>query len=123
MNKRRIGSEYEKKAVGYLKKQGLTVLETNFRNRYGEIDIICRDGEFTVFVEVKYRSSTKNGDPAESVNYAKQKNICKVADYYRIIHKMGEYTPIRYDVITFLGTEIKWYKNAFNHVYTTRNRD
>lgn len=120
MNKRKIGSEYEEKAARYLEQQGLEVLELNFRNRIGEIDLICRDGEFTVFVEVKYRSSDKIGNPVEAVNYAKQKNICKVADYYRTIHKMGDYSPIRYDVITFMGEDITWYKNAFEHIYAKR---
>ena len=117
MNKRKKGEEYEKKAVKYLQDKGVQILNTNFRNRVGEIDIICRDYEYLVFAEVKYRKNDSKGTPEEAVNYRKQKNICKVADYYRMTHKIGEFEPVRYDVIAICGEEIIWHKNAFYHIY------
>ena len=78
MNKRQTGSEYEKRAAQYLQDKGVRVLELNYRNRKGEIDLIAQDGEYLVFVEVKYRKDSKKGSPEEAVNYRKRQNICFV---------------------------------------------
>ena len=118
MNTRAKGAEYEQIAAEYLQNHGVRVIERNYRNRRGEIDIIGLDGEYTVFVEVKYRKSNINGSPAEAVNFKKQKTICKVADYYRVTHGMGEFSAVRYDVVAVQGTEICWIQNAFPHIYT-----
>lgn len=120
MNTRKKGAEYEQVAAGYLQSRGVGILERNYRNRRGEIDLIGKDGEYTVFFEVKYRKNDKKGAPAEAVNFAKQKTICRVADYYRMTHGMGEFSAIRYDVVAIEGDKIIWYKNAFNHIYTRR---
>lgn len=117
MNTRKKGAAYEQAAIEYLQSQGMTIVEHNYRSRKGEIDIIGRDGEYTVFVEVKYRRDACKGDPAEAVNYSKQRTICKVADYYRMMHHMGDFTPVRYDVIAICGEDITWYQNAFAHIY------
>lgn len=117
MNTRKKGTEYEQVAAGYLQRQGVNILEYNYRNRRGEIDLIGRDGEYTVFFEVKYRRNDRKGAPAEAVNFAKQKTICRVADYYRMTHGMGEFSAVRYDVIAIEGETITWYKNAFSHIY------
>lgn len=117
MNTRKKGAKYEEIAMEYLRGQGVAILEHNYRNRRGEIDIIGKDGDYTVFFEVKYRKDAQNGYPTESVNHRKQKNICMVADYYRMTHQLGEYAPVRYDVVSICGGEITWYKNAFEHIY------
>lgn len=117
MNTRKKGAEYEEKAAQYLQSQGVHILECNYRNRKGEIDLIGRDGDYLVFFEVKYRKDNEMGNPAEAVNYGKQKNICKVADYYRMIHKIGEFAAVRYDVVAIRGEETTWYRNAFEHIY------
>ncbi|MBQ7944992.1 MAG: YraN family protein [Lachnospiraceae bacterium] len=116
-NNRTIGAEYEERAVAYLEQQGMQILERNFRSRKGEIDIIAKDGEYTVFVEVKYRSSEQKGAPSEAVTLAKQKTICRVADFYRMKHGLGEFAPIRYDVVACSKDEVMWYPNAFAHRY------
>ncbi len=113
MNQRMIGTQYENQAAAFLLENHVLILERNFRNRFGEIDIIgCQDGMY-LFIEVKYRKSDKTGDPAYAVTIAKQTTICKVADYYRVCHGLSENTACRFDVITILGQEIKWYQNAF----------
>lgn len=117
MNKRKIGADSENDAVKYLSEQGVKILERNFRNRTGEIDVIGKDGEYTVFFEVKYRKDDKKGNPAQAVNFPKRKNICRVADYYRMTHGIGEFSPVRYDVISICGDKIDWYKNAFEHIW------
>ena len=117
MNKRQTGSEYEQKTAQQLQAKGDHVLELNYRNRKGEIDLIARDGDYLVFIEVKYRKDTRKGAPEEAVNYRKRQNICHVADYYRMTHGISEFTPIRYDVIAFCSDEVIWHQNAFEHVW------
>ena len=117
MNTRKKGAAYEQAAIEYLQRQGVAILERNYRNRRGEIDIIGRDGAYTVFFEVKYRKDNARGYPGEAVNYSKQRTICRVADYYRMMHRMGDFVPVRYDVVAICGEEITWYQNAFEHIY------
>ncbi|NLL75733.1 MAG: YraN family protein [Clostridiales bacterium] len=121
LNNRGIGKHYEELACSYLEQNGFEVAEKNFRSRNGEIDIIGYHGEFLVFVEVKYRATDKKGMPEEAVIPAKQKRICKTADYYRFLHKYSDDRPVRYDVVGISGTEeavnIRWYRNAFAHIY------
>ena len=90
-------------------------MEKNFRNRFGEIDLIGYDGEYLVFFEVKYRKSKDAGYGEEAVNAHKQHKICRVSDYYRTIHGIGDFTPLRYDVIAINGEEIRWVRDAFSY--------
>lgn len=113
MNKREIGTEYEEKAVAFLENRGYFILERNFRNRIGEIDIIARHHEYLVFIEVKYRKNIRSGRPEEAVTSAKMRTICKVADYYRMRYGFGDDTPCRFDVVAIVGEEIRIFENAF----------
>lgn len=121
MNKRASGAAWEQKAAEYLASFGMEIKERNYRNRQGEIDIIGRHEGYLVFVEVKYRRSSEKGRASEAVTLGKQRQICRVADYYRYTHGLGEGTSVRYDVVAIQGDRIEWLKNAFPHVYT-RNR-
>lgn len=117
-NNRKVGDYYEEWAVKYLESKGLKILERNFRfHNKGEIDIIAKDGPYLVFVEVKYRKTARAGNAAEAVNYKKIKQICKVADYYRLQRHLSINTSIRFDVVAIDGKTINWIKNAF---YYTR---
>lgn len=115
MNKRAVGTAYEKRAGAYLEKQGYQIIEYNFRCRGGEIDIVARDGTYLVFVEVKYRRNEGAGNPLEAVNHKKQQIISKTASYYCLTHGYGEMTPCRFDVAAVLGNEISLIKNAFEY--------
>lgn len=115
MNNRKKGSQYEQIAGEYLKLQGYEVLEYNFRCRFGEIDIVAKDGESLVFCEVKYRKNEETGSPLEAVTFAKQKRISKTAFYYVAI-KNKESMTYRFDVIGILGNEIQHIKNAFEYI-------
>lgn len=117
MNKRKVGSLYEEKAVNYLKGKGMELITCNYRCRLGEIDIIGRHNGFLVFVEVKYRKNNLTEAPEEAVHSRKQRTICKVADYYRMKENISEFSPIRYDILAVCGDEITWYQNGFNHSY------
>lgn len=118
VNTRKQGAQKEEQVCAYLLSRGVRIKEQNFRCRQGEIDLIGYDGEYLVFFEVKYRSSKSKGSAAEAVGYAKQKRICRVADYYRVLHHCMENTPIRFDVVAIDGDKVTWLKNAF--YYLTR---
>jgi putative endonuclease len=82
MNTRRIGDRGEKLALNYLSGLGYGVVERNYRTRYGEIDLIARDAETLIFVEVKLRRSTAYGNPLESVTPRKQEQVRSIAEQY-----------------------------------------
>ncbi|MBO4337405.1 MAG: YraN family protein [Lachnospiraceae bacterium] len=113
MNKRSVGDGREKMAAAYLSGRGVRIAEKNFRLRQGEIDLIGYEDKTLVFFEVKYRKNADCGSPAEAVGIRKQTQICRVAAFYRSFHNISFDTPVRYDVISILGDEITWIKNAF----------
>ena len=83
--------------------------------RFGEIDIIGYDREYLIFFEVKYRQGDSMGSAVEAVEYRKQQKICRVSDYYRMIHHCPTDTPVRFDVIAIDGDSIRWIRNAFDY--------
>ena len=88
----------------------------NYRCRSGEIDLIARDGECLVFVEVRYRTDTGKGHPLETVDTRKQRRICKVSDVYRYHNHIGTDEPVRYDVVVVLGDELVHLEYAFPYL-------
>lgn len=117
MNTREKGAQKEEEICAYLLSEGVKITERNFRCRQGEIDVIGYDGDYLVFFEVKYRSGQRRGSAAEAVGFAKQRKICRVADYYRVLHRCAEDTPLRFDVVAADGEQVTWIKNAFEYVY------
>ncbi len=117
MNNKELGNYYETLACEYLSGRGIVILERNFRCSYGEIDIIGLDGDFIVFFEVKARKNMTAGSGAEAVTLTKQRKICRVADYYRTRHGIGDFSPIRYDCVVIDNGQITWYQAAFTHIY------
>ncbi|WP_091204156.1 YraN family protein [Oribacterium sp. WCC10] len=104
----------ETKASLYLEENGYTILERNFRFHKNEIDIIARDGQFLVFVEVKARKSSRHGYGCEAVDIKKQSLLKKVATAYLMSkHLSLTGTPCRFDVISIDGDSISLFKNAF----------
>src|SRR3990170_3110381 len=87
MSKIQTGQAGEKLAVEFLKKAGFKVIETNFKSKSGEIDIIAQEKDTLVFVEVKTRSSGQFGLPEEAVNERKIQHIIKSAEIYRVTHR------------------------------------
>lgn len=110
---RKRGAQYEELAVDYLKQQGFQILQRNFSSRFGEIDIIAREGKYLVFVEVKYRATDSGGHPLEAVDVRKQRRIWKTAEFYCLRYGYGENTPCRFDVVGIIGDEIIHVRNAF----------
>ena len=86
MKRRETGILGEKLAAGHLKRHGYKILETNYRCRGGEIDIIARDGDTLVFVEVRAKSGRSFGSPEESINATKMSRLRTAAAHYGMEH-------------------------------------
>ena len=103
------------KAACFLKTQGYQILERNYRCKKGEIDLIAREGQYLVFVEVKYRASGEFGNPLEAVSPGKQKRILRTALYYLTVKGYGENQACRFDVLGISPEGICLMKNAFEY--------
>ena len=114
-NNRQIGSKYEQLAADYLKKQGYCIVERNYYTPYGEIDIIAKQDEVLVFVEIKYRSNRRYGAATDAVDHRKQWRISKSAMYYYAYHGYEEQRPCRFDVITVQGSAVTHIQDAFDY--------
>jgi len=112
-NNRATGSYYETKVAAFLEKQGMTILEQNFRCRTGEIDLIARDGSYLVFIEVKFRKSAFAGYALEAIDKSKAARIRTPAASYLYSHKLPEETPCRFDAAGVDGETITYIKDAF----------
>lgn len=125
-----IGALAESKACDFLEKQGLTLIEKNFfvinaqGKKIGEIDIIMRDKEFLVFIEVKKRSRKDYGDVLEMVSKQKQSRLIRTATHYLLRNYRYEKEYCRFDVIGMSPDKktpgiqkIEWIKNAFEVQY------
>lgn len=115
VNKRRVGTAYEKRAADYLQERGYEILEANYKCRQGELDLIARQGRYLVFIEVKYRRDERNGWPEEAVGFRKQQRIFAAARYYLYQKQIPETTPCRFDVVGICGNKIYIIKNAFEY--------
>ena len=98
MNRRQTGQEGEAAALRYLEEKGMRLLKQNFCIRGGEIDLIMRDGDYTVFVEVKLRTGSRYGTGLEAVSATKVKRICKAALAYIVKEGLHD-APLRFDVV------------------------
>ena len=78
-----------------------------------KIDIIARDRDYLVFIEVKYRRDEHEGDPAEAVDARKQARILRTARYYMTRYHISEDTPCRFDVVAVLGSNVRLIRDAF----------
>ena len=105
------GGEAELTAAAYLARHGLAILARNYRTRLGEIDVIARDGEVLVFVEVRLRSGSRFGGAPESVTAHKQRRIAAAAHLY--LRQFPRAPRCRFDVIALDDGEIRWLKGAF----------
>lgn len=114
MNNKKLGNTGEILAQKFLKKQGYKILEKNYSNKIGEIDLICynKKEDCYIFVEVKTRSSLEFGSPAEAVNFHKQNKIRKTAEVYLLYNKLID-KKVQFDIVEVLNDKINHIKNAF----------
>lgn len=114
MNRRAFGQKIEKQVAAYLKKAGLRLLTSNFQAASGEIDLIMRDQDTLVFVEVRYRQHQQYGGAAASVDWRKQQKLIKTAGLY--LQQHPHQGPCRFDVIAVKSLQpidLEWIKDAF----------
>ena len=104
-----IGSYTENIAATYLLSNGYSILDRNYRNKFGEVDIICQKDNLIIFVEIKSRYTNSFGSPLESVSCHKQNKIILLSKYYILYKKLSDFN-IRYDVIEI-------YLNHLNNTY------
>ncbi len=109
MNRADSGAAAEALAADFLVARGLTIVERNFRCRTGEIDLIARERETLVFVEVRLRRSATFGGAAASITPAKRQRIARAARFY--LARLGKEPPCRFDAIlldTLDPRRIEW---------------
>ena len=112
LHKKLLGKKGERAAVQYLKSQGYTIVATNYRTPFGEVDIIAIEDDELAFIEVKTRTSDKYGTPKEAVGKDKQRRYYQMARYYG--KATGEEPNARFDVIeVYADGVIEHYKYAF----------
>jgi len=111
------GANAEELACRYLLQQGLRLITRNYHCRQGEIDLIMRDTDNLVFVEVRYRRQSRYGSGLESVNRRKQQRIAHCAAHYLHRHPRAGQLAARFDVVAVspdsAGPRIEWIRNAF----------
>ena len=115
---RQAGQHGEDQAAQFLAQLGYQILARNFSAPQGELDIIARDKNALVFVEVKARASMAFGGPLAAVNAAKQKRIALTAMQY-VKAKRPKFDSIRFDVVCVLPGRIEHIVNAFTPQRTT----
>jgi len=101
----KLGQKAEAIAVSFLKKKGFNILCQNYRSSIGEIDIIAKERDIIVFIEVKARTNTYYGLPKEAVTYKKQQQIIRTAMCYLNKKQLYNQSKIRFDVISILFTD------------------
>lgn len=125
--RRRLGRRGEAKAARYLARRGLRVLERNWRCPTGELDIIAREGDVLVIVEVRSASGRFAGGPERTVGPEKQRRLARLAQRYRATmgaaarRRPGRWLPasVRFDVVGVVRHgwwrwEVRWVRNAFD---------
>lgn len=104
-----LGRDAEARALTFLLRQGLTLIEKNFRCRVGEIDLIMRDAHTLVFIEVRSRKDRRFGGAAASVGPVKQQRLWRSATFYLL--RFRKLPVCRFDLVAIDGDDLRWMKN------------
>lgn len=112
-----IGKQAEANACQFLETKGFKLLARNYYCRFGEIDLIMKDRDEIVFVEVRQRASDHVLSPVESVNLTKQRKLIKTATHYLQQQRWFDKVSCRFDVVGITQDEIEWIKDAFSADY------
>lgn len=112
-----VGRKAEKSALDHLKTHGLEEIATNFRCRMGEVDLVMKDGNCLVFVEVRFRNQNRFTSAAGSVDQHKQRKIIRTAAAFLGRHSQYSSCAVRFDVVGLdqsgNQTSLKWIRDAF----------
>ena len=121
MKRRALGAAGERKAARHLRRHGLRIIARNWRCKHGELDILARDGEVLVVVEVRTASGPRPyaGEPALTVGPRKQARLMRLAQYW-LAQQSWRPRGIRFDVIGLTRERafkwsLRWYQRAFEH--------
>jgi putative endonuclease len=118
LSTRQSGQKSEAIAAEFLQRNGLTLVTENFRGPQGEIDLIMRDKDYLVFIEVRMRNDQDFGLSVETINKSKQSRIIQTALYYLVQENLLDKTFCRFDVIGMgKDQQIEWIQNAFEVSY------
>lgn len=112
MDRKQRGDSVEKAAVAFLRSKGYEVIVENYRCPEGELDIVCRDGEEIVFVEVRSRADARFGGALYAVSQAKQQQVARVAQAF-LSRTRSHSDTCRFDVVAVTGDEIEHIIDAF----------
>ena len=112
VDNKKLGARGEKQACRYLQKSGYKILERNYKNPFGEIDIVAQKDDTIAFIEVKTRLNENYGTPSEAVDNKRRYKYVKGAEYYFYGREMD--CTVRFDIIEILRGEINHIENAFS---------
>ena len=108
------GDTAEQRALDHLRERGLTLVTRNWHCRMGELDLIMRDGDDLVIVEVRQRSRSGYGSAAESITATKRQRLTRATRLYLQRHPREARRPVRFDVVALDGSgEPEWIRHAF----------
>lgn len=105
------GQLAEQQAKTYLQQQGLEWVESNVRYPFGELDLVMKQGQSWVFVEVKYRASSGFGGALSAVGVKKQQRLRKAANHYLQVNRIQ--APCRFDLVAIEGKQLQWLTDIF----------
>ena len=108
-----LGAAAENAALAHLRAAGLRLLERNARFKVGELDLVMRDGEFIVFVEVRYRQDDRFGGGLASVDRRKCRRIALAARAWLQRHPALADAPCRFDIVAASPAGLEWHRGAF----------
>ncbi|NWN82319.1 MAG: YraN family protein [Halomonas sp.] len=110
------GEAVERLVANWLADRGLEAVAANQHAKGGELDLVMRDGQTLVFVEVRHRADTRYGHPLETITATKQRRLVRAARFY--LHRNRLSCPCRFDVVAVTGTspelDFQWVVNAFD---------
>lgn len=114
---RAAGSAFEERACKELERAGLKLLARNYTTRYGELDLVMRDGDTVVFVEVRHRVRAGYGNAAMSVTASKQTKLIQTAQLWLVANPKHANLACRFDVVAYDGpsesAKMEWLRGAF----------
>jgi len=114
---RERGAAFERRAEAELARAGLRLLARNYTTRYGELDLVMREGDTVVFVEVRYRVRAGHGDALASVTASKQQKLVRAAQLWLAEHPACGRLTCRFDVVSYDGEQaqahMQWLRGAF----------
>ena len=109
-DKQHQGQGWEQAALLHLRRQGLELVEANFACKGGEIDLVMRDGDTLVFVEVRQRAAPTHGGAAASITPAKIRRLVHAAQFYLL--RLPKTPPCRFDVVAIDAGQLEWLQNV-----------